>query len=60
MAPTFVMLRMPKPTNGSEQMTTVTQFKLKSVMYQRMGMLSYLKDVVNDNQNYMKNKDNEQ
>ena len=48
MATTFVMLRMQKQTNGSEQMTTVTQFKLKSVMYQRMGMLSYLKDVVND------------
>ena len=59
MATTFVMLRMQKQKNGSEQMTTVTRFKLKCVMYQRMGMLSYLKDVVNDNQNYMKNKDNE-
>ena len=42
------MSRMQSPTSGLEQMTTVTQFNLKSVMYQNMGMLSYSRDVAND------------
>ena len=47
-ATTLVMSRMQSPTSGLEQMTTVTQFNLKSVMYQNMGVLSYSREVVND------------
>ena len=47
-ATTLVMSRMQTPTNGLEQMTTVTQFNLKSVMYQDMGMLFYSREVAND------------
>ena len=47
-ATTLVMSRIQSPTNGLEQMTTVTQFNLKSVMYQNMGMLSYSREVAND------------
>ena len=44
----LVMSRMQSPTNGLEQMTTVTQFNLKFVMYQNMVMLSYSREVAND------------